>query len=161
MQAAAALAGLLLGSALTGGCDAGDPGIGLSLGYAARQPTQIVSIDFDGERKMDGTALPLHLGAAAIKHEAVACARLDCVPRLLSARWRYQSLDAADEAALQALPDSQIPWREARAEIALRSRLDAEALVLLRREPGRHRLRLVLEFDRDRLLARWQVQRWR
>src|SRR5690606_23070034 len=139
----------------------GDPGIGIELVYEATHPTEIDGLWLDESRKIGARASTLYLDALSPKQEAWSSPGPAVVPGRVVASWRYESIDPADEAALHAAPEDRGRWRAAQAEAALRALIHPDSLRLLQREPDRHRLRLVLRFDRDRLEIRWQVRRWR
>lgn len=156
---------VLLGASpalLLAGCLRRDPGIGVELIYESTTPAAVTDLWFDEMRMLGGRESSLYIGPDGSKHEARQLpAAADPVPAVVRARWRYEAIDPVDEAALQGLPDDRLPWREAQDSAALREAMQPDALALLRREPDRHRLRLVMIFDRRRLLLRWQVRRWR
>jgi hypothetical protein len=139
----------------------GDPRIAMVLVYEATHPTEIDGLWLDDSRKIGARASTLYLDALSPKQEAWSSAGPVPVPGRVVARWRYESIDPADEAAVHAAPGDRSRWRAAHAEAALRARIHPDSLRLLQREPDRHRLRLVLRFDRDRLDLSWQVRRWR
>ena len=147
---------------LLAGCPGRDPGTGVELVYRSTTPAAVTELWFDEVRILGGRLTSLHIGPDAWKHEARQLAPApEPVPSIVRARWRYEAIDPVDEAALQGLPDDRLPWREAQDSAALREAMPSDALALLRGEPDRHRLRLLMIFDRDRLLLRWQVRRWR
>lgn len=137
-------------------CKGGDPRIGLVLKYQAKQPTDVVLLHFDEFLMMDGRAGPLHLRPTGWKQEALTTpARIDWPPREISATWRYTTAADPDPASHTVDPNS-IPWRQARATVPLRSKMTPEDLKLMR--DGRHRFKLRLLFDADRLDVRWELE---
>ncbi|TXL64634.1 hypothetical protein [Zeimonas arvi] len=147
---------------LLAGCLRRDPAIGVELVYESTTPAAVTDLWFDVIRILGGRLTALHIGPDGWKREARQLPPApDPVPAVVRARWRYEAIDPVDEAALQGLPDDRLPWREAQDSAALREAMSPDALTLLRREPDRHRLRLAMVFDRERLLLRWQVRRWR
>ncbi|ODT33296.1 MAG: hypothetical protein ABS55_13540 [Lautropia sp. SCN 70-15] len=147
---------------LLAGCLRRDPGIGVELVYESTTPAAVTDLWFDETRILGGRITSLYISPQGPAHEARQLPPgPDPVPAVVRARWRYEAIDPVDEAALQGLPDDRLPWREAQDSAALREAMPSDALALLRGEPDRHRLRLVMIFDRDRLLLRWQVRRWR
>jgi len=144
------------------GCVDRDPAIGLELTYEARQPTEIHVLLLGGIQAIGARGAWTYVGPDSTKHEAWTTPRsLFPAPREIRASWRYEAIEPDDEAAPHARPAGRARWREAQASVALRDRITSDALELLRSDPKRHRLKLVLIFDRDRLDVRWQVQRWR
>jgi len=104
----------------------------------------------------------MHIDTQSPAHEAwTSPGSLSPAPREIRASWRYQAIEPDGEAMPPTLPEGRARWRQAQASVALRDRIAPDALELLRSDPKRHRLKLVLIFDRDRLDVRWQVQRWR
>lgn len=147
---------------LLAGCLGRDPGIGVELVYRSTTPAAVTELWFDDTRILGARSSSLYISPQGPAHEARQLpAAPEPVPSIVRARWRYEAIDPVDEAALQGLPDDRLPWREAQDSAALREAMPSDALALLRGEPDRHRLRLVMIFDRDRLLLRWQVRRWR
>lgn len=147
---------------LLAGCLRRDPGIGVELVYESTTPAAVTDLWFDETRILGGRVTSLYISPHGPAHEARQLPPAPHpAPAVVRARWRYEAIDPVDEAALQGLPDDRLPWREAQDAAALREAMSPEALALLRREPDRHRLRLVMIFDRERLLLRWQVRRWR
>lgn len=144
------------------GCVDRDPAIGLELTYEARQPTEIHALLLDGIQTIGARGAWTYVGPDSTKHEAWSMPRsLSPAPREIRASWRYQAIEPDDEPTPHTPPEGQVRWRQAQASVALRDRITPDALELLRSDPKRHRLKLVLIFDRDRLDVRWQVQRWR
>jgi len=144
------------------GCVDRDPAIGLELTYEARQPAEIHTLLLDGIQTIGVRGAWTYIGPDSTKHEARSMPRsLSPAPREIRASWRYQAIEPDDEAMLPTLPEGRARWRQAQASVALRDRIAPDALESLRSDPKRHRLKLVLIFDRDRLDVRWQVQRWR
>lgn len=150
------------GPVVLAGCLRRDPRIGLELDYESSTAAVVNGLWFDDRSLFGSREALLHIGPNGAKHEAM---QLDfgteSVPAIVRARWRYEATDPVDEAAFQSLPDDRLPWREAEDSAALRAAMTPEALVLLRDDPDRHRLRLVLRFDRARLWLKWQVRQWR
>jgi len=143
---------------LLAGCLRRGPGIGMVLIYQSTTPAAVTGLWFDEIRILGGRETSLYIGPAGSKHEARQLpAASDPVPAVIRARWRYEAIEPVDEAAQQGLPDARLPWRDAQDSAALRAAITPDALALLRREPDRHRLRLVMVFDRERLLLRWQL----
>lgn len=139
-----------------------DPAIGLVLIYQATGPTEIQALWLDSALKLGTRGSVMHIDAQSTAHEAwTSPGSLSPVPREIRASWRYQAIEPDDEATPPTLPEGRARWRQAQARVALRDRIAPDALELLRSDPKRHRLKLVLIFDRDRLDVRWQVQRWR
>lgn len=82
---------------------------------------------------------------------------IKALPRAAHAIWRYQEVDAIDEAALHTLHERDLHWRDAEATVTLRDAMDEDVRALI--EMGTHRARLILVFDRDQLLVRWGAER--
>lgn len=154
------LAGLPLAALV--GCRDRDPRIGLELVYQSVTPAAILQLWFDETAMLGGQAPELHVSPHGPAQEArFMPPGRDPIPALVRAHWRYQAVDPVDEAAFQSLPDARLPWREARGSVPLRERMSADSLGPLLRAPDRHRLRLVLLFDRAWFGLRWQVRQWR
>ncbi|MCM5571395.1 hypothetical protein M6I34_12825 [Burkholderiaceae bacterium FT117] len=149
------------GLAVLAGCLRRDPRIGLELVYEAAAPVVVGQLWFDDAPMLASRGAELHVSPHSTAHEARFTPSGAVVPAIVGARWRYEATDPVDEAAFQSLPDDRLPWREAEDSAALRAAMTPEALVLLRDDPDRHRLRLVLRFDRARLWLKWQVRQWR
>lgn len=156
------LAALTLPLVAGAGCVDRDPAIGLVLIYQATGPTEIQALWLDSTLKLGTRGSVMHIDAQSPAHEAwTGPARSSAAPREIRASWRYQAIEPDDQATPHTPPEGRAKWRAAQASVALRDRIAPDALELLRSDPKRHRLKLVLIFDRDRLDVRWQVRRWR
>jgi hypothetical protein len=156
------LGALALPPLFAAGCVDRDPAIGLELTYEARQPTEVHALLLGEIQTIGARGAWTYVGPDSTKHEAWSMpGSLSPAPREIRARWRYQAIEPDDEATPPTLPEGRAGWRQAQASLALRDRIAPDALELLRSDPKRHRLKLVLIFDRDRLDVRWQVHRWR
>ncbi len=110
---------------------------------------------FDELVMMDGRILPMYVSPDTRADGALTTpAGVSWPPHEITANWRYQAIDPADEAANSIHPE----MREARATVPLRSRMTVEELKRMRNEPNQHRLKLNLLFDRDRLHVSWELE---